>query len=608
MVLDRAADTRYRRDNVYLKRYSIKRGAKHYVYLRLVKAFRDESGKVQHRVLVTLGREDVLKASGQLDQLAAAFARVDPPRIGMRREVGPLLLVKQVLDRLGLVAIVDRQTPQRGRAELTSGEVIAALIANRLCAPAPLYDVAAWGAGSALQELLGVPGMLLNDDRLGRALEAFAPVAETVRGEVALAAIEAFGAEAGRLHLDLTTLRLAGAYEASSLVGKGWGADRRVARQVRLLQAVNPEGVPLYVRPHPGDSAELACIGAALEQLAKLLRPGLLICADSALGHVKNLCSAARAGLRFIVPLRADSGFGARFLQEVGHGALQPVSYVSQRDRARPPRERPRYRGALRPWPVVDPDSGQTREFRVLYVWSSEEADSIAAARERALSKAEKDLAKMRRGLGGRYYKTSHQVEAKLATILNPHVRDLINVTVSDRDGKPTLRWRRNSHRIAQIARLDGVYALATNLPGRLSTHRILRTYKAQYVVEQRHRDAKQTLRVRPIFLHNDDRIAALVSVVGLALTVFGLIEAAVRSRLGLGLRLEGLLPEGREAVPTGRAILAAFQGLGMTYTENGPQLDPLTATQRRILGLLDTPIPWPLTRELGVANCGKRG
>lgn len=608
IALDSGNHTSYRRDNVYLKRYTIKRGAKHYVYLRLVEAFRDQAGKVQHRVLASLGREDALKASGQLDQLAAAFTRLDPPRVGIRREVGPLLLVKHVLDSLDLVSIIDRQIPQRGRADLTTGEVIAALVANRLCAPAPLYDIAAWGSGSALQELLGVPGMLLNDDRLGRALEAFAPVAETVRGEVALAAIEAFGADAARLHLDLTTLRFAGAYESSSLVGKGWGADRRVARQVRVLQAVNSEGVPLYVRPHPGESAELTCIGAALERLAKLLGRGLLICADSALGHVKNLCSADRAGLRFIVPLRAATGFGSRFLEEVGHGELRPVPYVRQRDRAHPPHERPRYRGALRPWQVVDPETGQPRAFRVLYVWSSEEATSVAAARERALVKAEKDLARMRRGLGGRYYKTTKQVEARLAAMLTPPVLDLITVTVGSRDGKPTLRWRRQSQRIAQAARLDGIYALATNLPGRLSARRLLHTYKAQALVEQRHRDAKQTLRVRPIFLHNDDRIAALISVVGLALTVFGLIEAGVRKALGPGQRLEGLLPEKRDAIPTGRAILAAFQSLGLTYTEHGPQLDPTTRTQGRILDLLGASVPWHSTQELALASCGKRG
>src|SRR6266516_1659902 len=143
---------------MYVKRYVVRRGRRQYVYLRLVEAFRDEQGRVRHRVLHTLGREDQLKASGQLDQLAAAFTRLDPPLAGTRREVGPLLLVGHYLDRLGLVALVDRQLPQRGRAQLTHGEVVAALVANRLCAPSPLYDVAGWGSSAAMAEVLDTPG------------------------------------------------------------------------------------------------------------------------------------------------------------------------------------------------------------------------------------------------------------------------------------------------------------------------------------------------------------------------------------------------------------------------------------------------------------------
>jgi len=592
---------------MYVKRYVVQRGAKRYAYLRLVQAFRDESAKVRHRVVATLGREDELKASGQLDQLAAAFTRLDPPRIGFRREVGPLLLVKHVLDRLDLVRLIDRHVPQRGRAGLTTGEVVAALIANRLCAPAPLYDIAAWGGNTALHEVLGIPGMLLNDDRLGRALEAFAPVAEGVRGAAALAAIEAFGADAARLHVDLTTLRVAGAYKDSNLVAKGWGSDRRVERQVQVLQATNPQGIPLYVRPHPGDAAELTCIGVALERLAALLGPGVLVCADSALGHFKNLCAAHRAGLRFVVPLRASTGFATRFLEEVGARALQPLRYVSGREKRLPATRRTQYRGTLRPLTVTDPETQQDCSFRVVYVWSSEEASSVKEARERALSKAEEELTKLRRGLGRRYYKTLQQVDARVATILIQPVRSLLVVKTALRAGKPTLIWHRDRAAIATVARTDGIYALATNLPGRLSATRVLRLYKDQYLVELRHRDAKQTLRVRPLFLHNDDRIAALISIVGLALLAFGIIEAGIRRGLGPGQPLPGILPEGRTALPTGRSILAAFQGLGLTYTDRGPLLDPLTATQRRILTLLDTAIPWPEGDSLPSPTCGKR-
>jgi transposase len=99
---------------------------------------------------------------------------------------------------------------------------------------------------------------------------------------------------------------------------------------------------------------------------------------------------------------------------------------------------------------------------------------------------------------------------------------------------------------------------------------------------------------VRPIFLHNDDRITALVSVVGLALVLFGLLEADLRRALSPDQHLDGLLPEGRAARPTGRNILAAFQGLGLTYTQDGIVLDRLTPTQRHILTLLNISVPWP--------------
>ena len=133
---------------------------------------------------------------------------------------------------------------------------------------------------------------------------------------------------------------------------------------------------------------------------------------------------------------------------------------------------------------------------------------------------------------------------------------------------------------ITAAARTDGVYALATNLTGRLSANRVLELYKDQQIVERRHRDYKQTLKVRPIFLHNDDRIYALTSIVGLALLIFGLIESQHRQALGDDheQQLPGLLPEGRAAKPTGRNILAAFQGLGThLHTQRHPPRPPHT-------------------------------
>ena len=315
---------------------------------------------MRHRVLRTLGREDELKASGQLEQLAASFARLDPPPAGTRRHVGPLLLVRHYLDRLGLVGLVDDAVPMRGRAMLTHGEVIAALVANRLCGPAPLYDVAGWASSAAMAELFGIPAGLLNDDRLGRALEALAPVAERVRGELALAAASRCGADLSRLHLDMTAVRFTGGYEGSALVEKGWAADRTIARQVKTLQASTRTGVAVYYRRHPGASNEAPCVAAALDRIRELAPPGVVCVADSGFGYLARLCAADAAGLRFVVPLRADTGWAEWFAADIDGGidALPALDYCSQRERRLPADQRTRWKGVLRDREVTDDDTG----------------------------------------------------------------------------------------------------------------------------------------------------------------------------------------------------------------------------------------------------------
>jgi hypothetical protein len=236
----------------------------------------------------------------------------------------------------------------------------------------------------------------------------------------------------------------------------------------------------------------------------------------------------------------------------------------------------------------------------------------VAAARERALAKAEQELTRVRNGLGGRHYKTVTQVERRVGQIITTNIQGLLCAAVGQTDGgRPTLTWERDHDAIAHTARTDGIYALATNLPGRPTAAKVLRLYNEQEVVERRHRDLKQTLKVRPIFLHNDDRIYALISIIGIALLIFGLLESQVRNALHADQpphdNRHALLPEGRLGKPTGANILSAFQGLDLTYTHRGIELDPLTPTQQQILQLLEIQPPWPQRAEAEVTNRGKR-
>jgi hypothetical protein len=218
--------------------------------------------------------------------------------------------------------------------------------------------------------------------------------------------------------------------------------------------------------------------------------------------------------------------------------------------------------GPARPVPADDPDTGH-HDLRAACIWSSEEAASVREARERALARAGEALTKIRNGLGGRYCKTRKQADARVAQILTGKLPGLIQVTTSTRAGKPAITWHRDQDAITAASRPDGLYALAASLPDHdhgteLTALDVLKTCKDQWIVEQRHRDLRQTLRVRPVFLHNDDRTEALIAIIGIALLIFGLIEAELRGAIGPGSPLPGILPEGRAAIPTARAVLAA--------------------------------------------------
>ncbi|MEU9269134.1 DUF4277 domain-containing protein [Streptomyces sp. NPDC048251] len=62
----------------------------------------------------------------------------------MTKRLGALPVAAEFLRRLDVVGIVDGLRPPDSRADLTHGQVIEVLVANRLTAPAPLFRVGHW--------------------------------------------------------------------------------------------------------------------------------------------------------------------------------------------------------------------------------------------------------------------------------------------------------------------------------------------------------------------------------------------------------------------------------------------------------------------------------
>jgi hypothetical protein len=89
--------------------------------------------------------------------------------------LGPLAVVAPLLEQMDVAAIIDRHLPPDPQLEFSHGQVLRMLLGARLSQPMALVNVAGWAEESGAEYLWGIPADKLNDDRLGRSLDACCP-------------------------------------------------------------------------------------------------------------------------------------------------------------------------------------------------------------------------------------------------------------------------------------------------------------------------------------------------------------------------------------------------------------------------------------------------
>jgi transposase len=523
-----------------------------------------------------------------------------PPAVSRDKALGSLPVIARFCERLDIRGIVDRAVPVREVAIATHGQVIEAMIANRLTSPRPLVRVQDWAAEWAVEEVFGVAPQTLNDDRVGRALDAVAPALDGIVGSIGAQAITAFGLDVSRLHWDMTSISLFGDYDhvddGFAEPSYGHPKDRRVdLKQIQTGLAVTSDGgVPVLHRAFDGNAGEVNQVVGAMESLRSMCgERSFLLVGDSKLVSFDNLRQLIAAGVTFIAPA-SKQYIGADVLAGCNFDAATPVDYVAQRDVDKPPDRRGSYRVLQDIWTMPPPQKakGSGLDLRRVFVWSSADAEAAANARAKKLDRAREDLDALQRGLGGRHYPTAESVTARVTTIATKRrVSDYLHADVGvDNHNKPTLAWQFDPVALAAEAATDGWYCLLTNLDRHdVTAGEVLARYKGQEVVERRYGAFKGPLAVAPVFLKNNRRIEALLSIICLALLIFCLVEREVRRAIAPEQKMTGF-PARPTARPTGRLIFDALARLHLIPgTANAPPIIPQpTGIQARLLDLLD--------------------
>jgi transposase len=517
----------------------------------------------------------------------------------IEKQLGALPVIADYCRRLDLAGIIDRACPIRDLADLTHGQVIEALVANRLTSPAPLVRVTGWAGEHAVEEVFGIAPALLNDDRIGRALDAIALELDHIVGSVGAQAISVFGLDTSRLHWDMTSISLYGSYdqidEDHPAPKFGHPKDRRPdLKQIQAGLAVTGDGgIPVFHRAYDGGAGEIAQVVGTMTALQKIARPrDFLLIGDSKLLSYTNVSAMIDAGTSFIAPA-SKAYTPAATLAALDLGSATEVDYVAERDASTPVAQRGR-------WRVTEDTMTLTGKrkrdpaftLRRVFVHSTARAHAAATARAKKLDRATDDLDRLVRGLGSRHYPDEKAVTTRIAAIAAARRVTSYLRTETGTDpatGKPTLTWSFDQAALEAETATDGWYALLTNLPDSVTANEILIRYKGQEVVERRYGAFKGPLAVAPMFLKNNRRITALITVICLALLIFCLIERQVRQAIAPQTTLDGLYA-GRPAKPTGRLIFEALARIRLIPATNGqppgiPQPPPL---QTRLLDLLD--------------------
>ena len=239
--------------------------------------------------------------------------------------------------------------------------------------------------------------------------------------------------------------------------------------------------------------------------------------------------------------------------------------------------------------------------LRRILVYSPANADGQAKARARKLAQATEELDRLVRTAGTRFHPTADAVAARATAIaIKRRVKAYLHTAITrDPTGKPALTWHFDQAAIGAEAAADGWYALLANLaPTQASPAEVLLRYKGQHVVERRYGEFKGPLGVTPLFLKTSRRIAALITVICLALLIFCLIERQVRNALARHGQMMTGLPGYRRtpAKPTGRTIFMVLSDLRLIPAHDGtPAMIPKpTGAQARLLDLLDIDISRP--------------
>ena len=452
----------------------------------------------------------------------------------LRYQLGALPVLYALLETLQVREIINRHCPTQ--AEVDHGTVALVLILNRLLFPLPLYQIADWMAQTVLVAVLDIPAAKFNDDRLERTLDALYPHLETIWLQVVQKAFAKADIDLSVFFYDLTAFVAHGRYAGSKLIDHGFAHNTPSnKRKFKLALNTSADGnLPWLYRLWSGRMADQATVQENMSQLLRCLQAQgqapeqTLVVGDRAMLNAEIVMAYQKTKLRFLGGLR-----GRKDLLKVwSDEQFQAFPLVPGPD--------PQYWG--RGCEVTFSHDGRTLTHKGLVVLAGPLRDQWRQNRQEQLQALQEELTQVRADIGQPRLRSLKAVKRRVNSKLRAsNVGKLMQVHVYEPPtGGVNLHWQLDTETLAQKERLDGRYLLVTN-DWSLSHQQMFQHYRDKDGGEKRFLISKQDLKVSPIYLHKDQRIAAMLLLNMLALLAYSLLERQMRQQ-GLQLTTRQLI------------------------------------------------------------------
>ncbi len=453
-------------------------------------------------------------------------------------QIGALPVLYALLETLQVRHIINRHCDTRG--EVDHGTVALVLVLNRLMFPLPLYQVADWVGRTTLVHILGIAAAKFNDDRLERTLDALYPHLETIWLEVVERAMLKAEIDLSLIFYDLTAFVAHGRYADSEYVDFGFAHNTPMnKRKFKLgLNAAADGNIPWLYRFWSGRTADQATVAGNMNNLASWLKghgyrlAETLVVGDRAMLNDEIALAYDQHGLRYLAGLRCLQTAHKALLTQLPTQQFMGFPIVEG--------DNPQYWG--RGCTVTFQHEGRTVHHRGLVILAGPLRDQLHQSRRTQLDALEQELIQLKAKVGQPYYRTLKCVQrSATACCRKSKVGRFMSLHVCETsDGQIDLQWQVDTQALWQAEEKDGRYLLVTN-DCSLSHQEMFALYRQKDGVEKRFYISKSDLKVSPVYLHKDERIAAMLLLNMIALLAYSLLERQVRQH-GLQLTTRQLI------------------------------------------------------------------